>query len=69
MLMDPGHRRFLMSTYEALEMAGCSDGQTRKTDPNRIAIFLGQCTDDWYSHSHHILECDAYTLQGVQRAL
>ena len=46
--MDPGHRQFLMSTYEALEMAGYSDGQTRKTDPNRIAAFLRQCTDDWY---------------------
>lgn len=69
MLMDPGHRQFLMSTYEALEMAGYSDGQTRKTDPNRIAAFFGQCTDDWYSHSHPTLGCDAYTLQGVQRAL
>ena len=69
MLMDPGHRQFLMSTYEALEMAGYSDGQTRTTDPNRIAAFLGQCTDDWYSHSHPTLGCDAYTLQGVQRAL
>lgn len=69
MLMDPGHRQFLMSTYEALEMAGYSDGQTRTTDPNRIAAFLGQCTDDWYTHSHPALGCDAYTLQGVQRAL
>ena len=69
MLMDPGHRQFLMSTYEALEMAGYSDGYTRTTDPNRIAAFLGQCTDDWYSHSHPTLGCDAYTLQGVQRAL
>ena len=69
LLMDPGHRQFLMSTYEALEMAGYSDGQTRRTNPNRIAAFLGQCTDDWYSHSHPTLGCDAYTLQGVQRAL
>ncbi|MCJ1312673.1 polyketide synthase pks13 [Agyrium rufum] len=68
MLMDPGHRQFLMSSYEALEMAGYSAGQTRRTDPNRIATFLGQCTDDWYSHSHPTLGCDAYTLQGVQRA-
>lgn len=69
MLMDPGHRQFLMSTYEALEMAGYSDGQTKTTDPNRIAAFMGLCTDDWYSHSHPTLGCDAYTLQGVQRAL
>lgn len=68
MLMDPAHRQFLMSTYEALEMAGYSDGQTRTTDPNRIAAFFGQCTDDWLEHSHPTLGCDAYTLQGIQRA-
>ena len=67
-LMDPSHRQLLMSTYESLEMAGYSDGQTRTTDPNRIAIFLGQCTDDWYSRSHPTLGCDAYTLQEAQRA-
>ena len=58
-----------MSSYEALEMADYSDAQTRTTDPNRIAVFLGQVTDDWYSYSHPTLECDSYTLQGVQRAL
>lgn len=41
-LMDPAHRQFLTSTYEALEMAGYSDGQTRTTDPTRIAAFFGQ---------------------------
>ncbi|KZN88913.1 Conidial yellow pigment biosynthesis polyketide synthase [Penicillium chrysogenum] len=68
MLMDPGHRQFLMCTYEALEMAGYSDGQTQTTNPHRIAAFLGQCTDDWHDASHPTLGCDAYTLQGVQRA-
>ncbi|KAL6232447.1 hypothetical protein BDW75DRAFT_247181 [Aspergillus navahoensis] len=29
LLMDPAHRLFLMNAYEALEMAGYSDGQTR----------------------------------------
>jgi zearalenone synthase (nonreducing iterative type I polyketide synthase) len=67
-LMDPGHRQFLMSTYEALEMAGYSDGATKTTDPHRIAAFFGQCTDDWNNASHPTLGCDAYTLQGVQRA-
>ncbi|KAF2180792.1 RADS2 nonreducing polyketide synthase [Zopfia rhizophila CBS 207.26] len=68
MLMDPGHRHFLMSTYEALEMAGYSDGATRAVDPDRIATFYGQVTDDWHDQSHPTLGCDAYTLQGVQRA-
>ncbi|KAL8811792.1 MAG: hypothetical protein Q9200_001524 [Gallowayella weberi] len=66
--MDPGHRQFLMSTYEALEMAGYSDGQTRLTDPKRIAAFYGQSNDDWHMVSHYTLGCDAYTLQGAQRA-
>ncbi|KAL6405238.1 putative beta-ketoacyl synthase domain-containing protein [Ilyonectria robusta] len=68
MLMDPCHRHFLMSTYEALEMAGYSDGKTKSTDPNRIATFYGQVTDDWHDQSHPTLGCDAYTLPGVQRA-
>ncbi|WXC56822.1 Non-reducing polyketide synthase zea1 [Fusarium graminearum] len=68
LLMDPGHRQFLMTTYEALEMAGYSDGATRAVDPARIATFFGQCNDDWHDVSHHTLGCDAYTLQGVQRA-
>lgn len=68
LLMDPNHRQFLMSSYEALEMAGYSDGQTRTTDPNRIAVFFAQATDDWHKQSHPSLGCDAYTLQGIQRA-
>jgi hypothetical protein len=68
LLMDPGHRQFLMSTYEALEMAGYSDGQTRATDPRKIAAFYGQSNDDWHMVSHYTLGCDAYTLQGAQRA-
>jgi zearalenone synthase (nonreducing iterative type I polyketide synthase) len=68
LLMDPGHRQFLMTTYEALEMAGYSDGQTKMTDPKRIAAFYGQSNDDWHIVSHYTLGCDAYTLQGAQRA-
>ena len=68
LLMDPGHRQFLMSTYEALESAGYSDGKTRTTDKNRIGVFYGQSNDDWHMVSHHALGCDAYTLQGAQRA-
>lgn len=68
LLMDPNHRQFLMSSYEALEMAGYSDGRTRATDPNRIAVFFAQATDDWHKQSHPSLGCDAYTLQGIQRA-
>ena len=68
LLMDPGHRQFLMSAYEALERAGYSDGQSMPTDPKRIAAFYGQSNDDWHMVSHYTLGCDAYTLQGAQRA-
>jgi 3-oxoacyl-(acyl-carrier-protein) synthase len=68
MLMEPGHRLFLMNAYEALEMAGHSNGQTKTTDPHKIAVFFGQCTDDWHMVGHQALGCDAYTLQSVQRA-
>ncbi|KAF2273801.1 polyketide synthase [Westerdykella ornata] len=68
LLMDPGHRQFLMSAYEALEVAGYSDGKTKAISPKRIATFYGQSNDDWHMVSHHTLGCDAYTLQGAQRA-
>lgn len=57
-----------MSAYEALEMAGYSDGQTTATDPRRVAAFYGHSNDDWHMVSHYALGCDAYTLQGAQRA-
>lgn len=68
LLMDSNARLFLMSAYEALERAGYSAGQTRTTDPNKIAIFFGTSADDWYKVSHSALGCDAYTLQSMQRA-
>ena len=68
LLMEPVHRHFLMSAYEALETAGYSAGQTRTTDPNKTAVFFAQSFDDWLKVSHHALGCDAYTLQCIQRA-
>ena len=68
LLMEPVHRHFLMSAYEALERAGYSAGQTRMTDPNKTAVFFAQSFDDWLKVSHHALGCDAYTLQSIQRA-
>jgi zearalenone synthase (nonreducing iterative type I polyketide synthase) len=68
LLMEPVHRHFLMSAYEALETAGYSAGQTKTTDPNKTAVFFAQSFDDWLKVSHHALGCDAYTLQSIQRA-
>lgn len=68
LLMDPSHRQFLMSVYEALEVAGYSDGQTAAVDARRVAAFYGQSNHDWHMVSHDALGCDAFTLQGGQLA-
>ncbi len=43
--MDPVQRMLLMTTYEALEMAGYSDNSEQA--PPRIATYFGQTVDDW----------------------
>ena len=68
LLMDPNHRLFLMNAYEALETAGYSAGQTKTTDPNKMAVFFSQSAEDWHKVCHHALGCDAYTMQSIQRA-
>ncbi|KAM0716792.1 hypothetical protein Q7P37_008237 [Cladosporium fusiforme] len=68
LLMDPGHRMFLMSAYEALETAGYSNGHTKATDPRKVSIFFAQCNDDWRIASHDVKGCDSYTLPGTARA-
>jgi len=67
LMMDPCHRLFLMDAYAALETAGYSAGETKTTDPNKIAVFFAQSAEDWRKVSHTVLGCDAYTMQSVQR--
>lgn len=43
--MDPVQRMLLMTTYEALEMAGYADDSEQA--PSRIATYFGQTVDDW----------------------
>ena len=43
--MDPVQRMLLMTTYEALEMAGYADNSEKA--PPRIATYFGQTVDDW----------------------
>ena len=45
--MDPVQRMLLMTTYEALEMAGYADSSEQA--PPRIATYFGQTVDDWKS--------------------
>lgn len=69
--MDPGHRQFLMSACDALETAGYAATDARLSadiDPRRIGVYYGQSSDDWNDVAHHFKGCDAYTLQGTQRA-
>nr|ASU91360.1 polyketide synthase [Ramalina conduplicans] len=43
--MDPVQRMLLMTTYEALEMAGYADDSEQA--PPRISTYFGQTVDDW----------------------
>lgn len=67
LLMEPCHRLWLMSVYEALESAGYSQNRTRTADPNRIGTFFGQSVSDWRATTHP-RGCNSSDLQGVQRA-
>lgn len=65
--MDPLQRLLLMTSYEALEMAGYTQDGSLSTESKRIATYMGQATDDWRS----IDECqgiDIYYIPGVARA-
>ena len=65
--MDPLHRLLLMSSYEALEMAGYTPNGSVSTDGKRVATYMGQATDDWRT----INECqgvDIYYVPGAARA-
>ena len=48
---DPGQRLMLLTTNEALEMAGYSPNGTPSFHPDRIGTFFGQTTDDWIEHN------------------
>ncbi|KAL8737909.1 MAG: hypothetical protein Q9181_001246 [Wetmoreana brouardii] len=49
---DPGQRLILLTTYEALEMAGYSPDSTPSNNRRRIGTFFGQTTDDWREHNN-----------------
>jgi naphtho-gamma-pyrone polyketide synthase len=45
--MDPAQRLALMSTYEAMEMAGLVPDRTPSTQRDPIGVFFGTTSDDW----------------------
>ncbi|KAL4874370.1 hypothetical protein BJY04DRAFT_225084 [Aspergillus karnatakaensis] len=65
MQMDPVQRMLLMTTYEALEMAGYSPADNQQAPP-RIATYFGQTIDDWKSINDQ-QGIDTHYLPGVNR--
>jgi acyl transferase domain-containing protein len=66
--MDPIQRLLLMSSYEALEMAGYTQDGSLSTDSKRIATYFGQAADD-HKEINHGEGIDMYYVPGVARAL
>ncbi|KAI9660552.1 MAG: Type I Iterative PKS [Bathelium mastoideum] len=62
--MDPVQRMLLMTTYEALEMAGYVDSE--RSHP-RIATYFGQTTDDWKTINEQ-QGIDTHFLPGLNRS-
>lgn len=65
--MDPLQRLILMSSYEALEMAGYGQHNSPSSASKRVSTYIGQVTDDWRT----VNECqgvDIYYVPGVARA-
>ncbi|KFZ08800.1 hypothetical protein V502_09114 [Pseudogymnoascus sp. VKM F-4520 (FW-2644)] len=64
--MDPVQRMLLMTTYEALEMAGYSPADNKQTPP-RIATYFGQTVDDWKTINEQ-QGIDTHFLPAVNRS-
>lgn len=67
MQTDPIHRLILMTTYEALEMAGYSPDGSLSTAGPRIGTYFGQTTDD-YRDCNAGQNIDLYYVSGGIRA-
>ncbi|KAI1826639.1 BcPKS15, polyketide synthase [Xylaria intraflava] len=63
--MDPLQRMLLMTTYEALEMAGYSGSDVE--DRCRVATYFGQTTEDWRTINDQ-QGCDTHYLTCSNRA-
>ena len=65
--MDPLQRMLLMTTYEALEMAGYARDGSNSWQSSRIATFFGQTTEDWRTINDQ-QGTDTHYLPGSNRA-
>lgn len=67
--MDPMQRMLLLTTYEALEMAGYRPAGSLSTSPSRISTYIGQATDDWRQNNESSERgIDVYHIPGIARA-
>lgn len=65
--MDPVQRLLLMTTHEALENAGFSPDSSPSTDSSRVAVYVGQCTEQWRDIAA-VHGVDIFSVQGLLRA-
>lgn len=65
--LDPGQRVALMTTYEALEMAGVVPGATPSTQRDRFGVFHGVTSNDWME-TNSAQDIDTYFIVGGNRA-
>ena len=64
---DPAQRLLIMSTYEALEMAGFVPNRTPSTQVDRVGVFMGTTSDDWREVNSG-QDVDTYFIPGGNRA-
>lgn len=64
---DPGQRLLLLTTYEALEMAGYAPNGSPSTKSERIGTFFGQTLDD-YREANASQNIEMYYVTGGIRA-
>ncbi|KAF2688360.1 conidial yellow pigment biosynthesis polyketide synthase [Lentithecium fluviatile CBS 122367] len=64
---DPAQRLALMTTYEALEMAGFVTDRTPSSQRDRVGVFFGTTSDDWREVNSG-QNVDTYFIPGGNRA-
>ncbi|KAF5128428.1 Conidial pigment polyketide synthase alb1 [Metarhizium anisopliae] len=64
---DPAQRLAILTTYEAMEMAGFVRNRTPSTQDDRVGVFFGSTSDDWrdINASQNV---DTYFIPGGNRA-
>ncbi|KHN96135.1 polyketide synthase [Metarhizium album ARSEF 1941] len=64
---DPAHRLAILTTYEAMEMAGFVRNRTPSTQHDRVGVFFGSTSDDW-REINASQSVDTYFIPGGIRA-